>query len=122
MAKKYCNKCKKDVTPKKGKCPDCGMVFDVKLKEDAIPINVVNGEKSKDEKDMYLPISGLSRLLGIIMIFWAFAYLLYGKVFTVAILMFIISFLLFAVGSISDQLNDMRYELNKLKNKVKKKK
>ena len=49
MAKKYCNKCKKDVTSKRGKCPECGMVFDVKLKEDAIPINVVNGEKSKEE-------------------------------------------------------------------------
>ena len=122
MAKKYCNKCKKDVTPKRGKCPECGMVFDVKLKEDAIPINVVNGEKSKEEKDMFLPLGGASRFLGIIMAFWGFAYLLYGSTFSVAVLMFIISFLLLAISSLNEQLNDVRYELHKLKNKVKKKK
>lgn len=115
---KYCNKCKKDVKPVRGKCPDCGMVFDVKLKDNATPIDMT--PKVEQEETNTSLTSGVSRFLALIIIFWGLALFFFSSNFTIPVLMFIISFLLFSLSTLYDKIYDMEFEMNKLKNKVKK--
>ncbi len=65
-------------------------------------------------------ISGVSRFLGLIIIFWAIALIVVEYNTVIPVLMFIISFLLFSISNLSDRLNDLEYEIFRVKKKVKK--
>lgn len=119
---KYCNVCKKDVEPVRGKCPDCGFNFNVKVKKDAVPIEINRLKKAKEDTNRSIMISGFCRFLALIIIFFGFALWLTGSGFIIALLMFLISFLLFSISELYDKLEDMVIEIDKLKKKVKTKK
>ncbi len=120
MDTKYCNVCKKDVKPVRGKCPECGMKFNIKLKEDAEPIIIHRVRRKKEEEKNILFVSSVSRLLVSIIIFGSFALLLVRFDFVIFLLMLVIAFLLYAVTTLCEKIYEIENELRKIKNKVKK--